>query len=130
MTNGPLGRELFFFDDNKNVIVVAGIDGPEPPNEILVSIREVINSKLIALLSERTSADLNPSMDIVTVSSTGMLTEEQQARFSRALHLLQLDIKTGLEEIDTDLVMMMEDSITDELDNLGLNVEGSQSKVV
>jgi len=128
MTKGPLGRELHFFDDNKNVIVVVGIDGSEPPTDILVSMREVINSMVIEMLSERENADLDPAMDITAISYE--MIEQQEPMFGNAQYKVQFDINTGLEEINTEFVLDIENSVASKLTDLGFNVEGSRSKVV
>lgn len=128
MTKGPLGRELYFFDDNKNVIVVVGIDGSEPPTNILVSMREVINSMVTEMLSEEENADLDRAMDITAISYE--MIEQQEPMFGNAQYKVQFDINTGLEEMNTSLVVDIESSVASKLTDLGFNVEGSRSKVV
>lgn len=130
MPEGPLGRELFFADDNKSIIVLVGIDGPEPPTDILVSLEETVNTTVNQALIDA-GADINATRETVKLTTNPNPTAEQRDKLGGAtLHVQQYDVKTELEEVSMELVNATHNTVVDEVSDLGFNITGTDATVV
>jgi len=130
MVDGPLGRELRLIDDNKKILVLIGIDGPEPPRDIQISLRETVNTTINQALIDR-GADIKPTRETVNLNIEKNPSSRQRDELGGAtLHVQQFEIKTELEEVSQGLVNAVHNTVVDEVDNLGFNVVGTKTTVV
>lgn len=125
MPEGPFGGPRPFASDEKNVLVLVGIDGPEPPNDVLIATQETIQTKI------NQAYDLPAGTHTVDLTTNDYLTDDQkEAVGSRALHVQQFDVKTPWEEITQEQINAVHNEVVDELNSLGYNITGTRTTVV
>lgn len=130
MVKGPLGREIRLLDDNRKILVLLGIDGPEPPNEVQLSLRESVNTMVNRALIER-GGDIDPTRETVNLTINESPTPRQRDELGGAtLHVQQFEVKTELEEVPQVLVNAVHNDVVDEVDDLGFNIVGTKTTVV
>lgn len=130
MVKGPLGRELIFASDNRTIIVLVGIDGPEPPNDVLIATEDVINTSINEALISR-GAEISVSRQTVDLTTTDNPSRQQMNKLGQnTLHVQQYDVETELEEVSMVLVNATLNTIVDELSDLDYNITGTDATVV
>lgn len=130
MANGPLGRELILVDDNKSILVLIGIDGPEPPRNVQISLRESINTVINQALIDE-GADIKPVRETVNLTIQENPSRRQRDELGgNTLHVQQYEVQTELEEVSQGLVNAVHNTVVEEVDNLGFNIVGTKTKVV
>lgn len=130
MAKGPLGRELLLIDDNKKILVLIGIDGPEPPNDIQITLESSVNQMINAALIDR-GADIDYTRNTVNLTVEPNPSAEQRELLGGAtLHVQQYEVKTELDEVTQGLVNAVHNDVVDEVSDLGFNIVGTETKVV
>jgi len=129
MAEGPLGRELRLIDDNKKILVLIGIDGPAPPRDIRISLRETINTKINQALIDM-GADINTNRETVNLTVEENPSRRQMQELDGPLHVQQFEVKTELKEVSQKLVNAVHNDVVDEVNDLGFNIVGTKTTVV
>jgi len=125
MGDSPFGGIRPFVDDDVVVIIAVGIDGPDPPLDVQISLRESISLKVEKVLEDE------PGEPLVEFSVNSNPTEgDRQSLGSRTLHVQQYDIDTGLEVVGGDIPKSLEIEIKKELRQLGFNVVGTEMQIM
>lgn len=125
MARGPLGGPRPFARDTKNVLVLVGIDGPEPPNQILLDIEQLVEDSINKALELKVGA-LN-----VSVTSNDNPTPDQiLALGEKTIHVQQYDVETPWKEITQDQINGVHSEVIKQLNDVGTNITGTKTTVV
>lgn len=122
MGKGPFGGPRPFSRDNKKVLILIGIDGTEPPVDILMSAEELIWNKLNGLVDEDFTVNLS--------TSSHPTSEQKQALGGSFIHVQQYEITTELEEISQGVVNAIHNEVIDVLNENGFNITDTRTTVV
>lgn len=125
MARGPFGGPRPFASDTKTVIVLVGVDGPEPPNDVLLSTEQVMQDTINDAFGLK-----HGTLNVSVTTNPNPTSEQKDAVGDRALHVEQYDIQTPWEEIAQDEVNMIHNEAVSELNNLGFNITGTRTTVV
>lgn len=129
MVEGPLGGPRPLVDDKRTVLVLIGVDGPSPPNEVQMSTEETINSNVNqAIRSGGVNIDVNRDTVNLVVEQNPS-SEQIQALGDKTLHVQQYGVKTELEEIPQGLINAVHNTVVEEVRSLGFNVVGTKTTV-
>lgn len=122
MTSGPFGGPRPFTSDEKNVLVLVGIDGQHPPNDILLSLEESVRVSINQDISANFGVNLNtqerPSQ------------AQKEALGPRLLYSMQFEVETPWEEISQKHINAIHNEVVGELNELGFNISGTKTTVV
>jgi len=129
MAEGPLGANRPFVNDKRTILVLVGVDGPEPPNDIQLDLQEVLNQEVNQALINA-GADIQITRQTVNLTVNGNPTEEQRSALGPGvLHVQQYDISTELEEVSQGLVNATHNTVVDKVQELGFNITGTKTTV-
>lgn len=129
MPTGPFGRRRPFVSDKRTILVLIGVDGSSPPNNIQLDLENTINSTINKALINA-GANIKVTRDTVNLTVEDNPTQQQiDALGGRVIHVQQFDIKTELEEVSQTLVNAVHNTVVDKLTELGFNVEGTKTTV-
>lgn len=134
MLDFPLFRQdssgMFFADDKKNILVLLGIDGGTPPRDIQTDLEETINRKINIAL-QKAGADIDTTRQTVKLTVGENPSRQQRDMLGGGtLTVFQFDVKTELDEVTMGLVNAVHNTVVEEVDTLGFNIEGTETKVV
>jgi len=134
MVDFPVFRQessdLFFADDKKNILVLLGIDGGTPPKDIQTDLEEMVNMKINTAL-KNAGADIDATRQTVKLTVGENPSRKQRDTLGGAtLTVFQFDVKTELDEVSMSLVNATHNTIVEQVDSLGFNIEGTETKVV
>lgn len=125
MTRGPLGGPRPFANDEKSVLVLIGVDGSHPPNDVLIAAETAIE------------VQINQEFGVPAESHTITLTtdsnptrHQKDAVGDRALHIQQYEVKTPWSEIAQGHINGIHNTVVEKINNLGFNVTGTKTTVV
>lgn len=127
MTEGPLGRDLIFIDDNKSVLTLVGIDDTQLPRSERANMESAVERHL------RTQAREGGNDFIEAVNLTvGTNPSEEQRRELGGATLIthQYEVETSFDEIPQRVVNAIHNSVLDALEDIGVNVTGAKTTVV
>lgn len=124
---GPL-RD-FIFKDDKSIIILLGIDGSTPPRDVRLTLQETVNQTINQALIDR-GADIEITRETVHLTISKNPTRQQKELVGNALYLQQYDVETDMEEVSQRLVNMVHNTVVDEVEELGFNITGVETKVV
>lgn len=125
MPEGPFGGPRPFANDTKSVIILAGVDGREPPNQILLDMEQLVQDSV----NRELNLDIG-TIDVHVTSSSNPSREQRQALGERAIHIQQYDIDTPWEEITQDQINKIHEIVIDQLNDIGVNMTVTRTTVV
>lgn len=129
MSEGPLGGPRPFSKDKRTILVLVGIDGPAPPNNVQLSAQAAVNQTVNQALIDK-GADIKITRQTVNLTVQENPSGEQRDALGGAtLHVQQYDIKTELEEVSQALVNATHNTVVDEVRNLGFNITGTETTI-
>lgn len=125
MARGPFGGPRPFSSNRKTVIVLVGVDGTQPPNQILLDMEQLVQDRINRVL------DLKPGTLRVAVTSNPNPTPDQiLALGSNTLHVQQYDVETPWEEITQDQINGVHNEVIRQLNDVGTNITDTKTTVV
>lgn len=129
MPRGPLGGPRPFTRDKKTILVLIGANGPAPPDDVQLSAQEVVNAIVNRALIER-GAKISLERQTVNLTvSSNPTPEQREAVGPGILHVQQYDISTELEEVSQGLINAIHNTVVEEVENLGFEIEGTKTTV-
>lgn len=129
MPEGPLGGPRPFSNDKRTILVLIGIDGPEPPNDVQLSLQESINTTVNQALIDK-GADIEVTRQTVNLTVAENPTREQRnALGPGVLHVQQFDVETELSEVSQGLINAVHNTVVDEVRDLGFNITGTETTI-
>lgn len=125
MPEGPFGGPRPFAVDRKTVLVLVGIDGPEPPRDVLQSAEQLVEDRI------NRSLGLKLGTLTVAVTSNENPTREQRRVFGgRIQHAQQYDVQTPWKEITKEQIANVEHEVRQQLEDVQFNIVGTETTVV
>lgn len=125
MPEGPLGGPRPFARDRKRVLVLVGIDGPEPPVDVLTSVETLIQDKV----NRGIGFEMNEASVSVTTSSSPT-NEQKEALGPRTIHVQQYEVKTIWEEITQRQINAVHNTVVEIMNDTGFNITGAKTTVI
>lgn len=125
MPQGPFGGPRPFSSNRKTVIVLVGVDGTQPPNQILLDMEQLVQDRINRVL------DLKPGTLRVAVTSNPNPTPDQVLALGpNTLHVQQYDVETPWEEITQDQINGVHNEVIRQLNDVGTNITDTKTTVV
>lgn len=129
MPQGPLGGPRPFTDDNRTILVLIGIDQPEPSNNAQLSLQESVNTTINKALIRRGSG-IDLTRQTANLSVEPNLSRQQEDILgASAVHAQQFNIKTELEEVNQRFINAVHNTVVEEVQNAGFNVTGTETTI-
>lgn len=125
MTRGPLGGPRPFANDDKAVLVLIGVDGRQPPNDVLIATETALEVEV------NEAFNLPPNSHTVTLTTNENPTAHQRDTVGRdVIHVQQYEVKTPWREITQRQINAIHNTVVEKINNLGFNVTGTKTTVV
>ena len=129
MAEGPFGFSRPIVSDKRTILVLVGVDGPEPPNDIQLDLQELLNQEVNQALINA-GADIQLSRQTVNLTVEPNPSKEQRSALGPGvIHVQQYDISTELEEVSQGLVNATHNTVIDKVNELGFNITGTETTV-
>lgn len=126
MPEGPFGGPRPFASNRKTVIVLVGIDGPEPPPHILTDMQTLVEDRMNRSLGLRLG-----TLNVSLTTRAHPTREEIEAMGDQTiLHLQQYDVETPWKEISREQINNVRQEVVSQLRDTGANVVATRVTVV
>jgi hypothetical protein len=127
MVEGPLGRQIRLLNDEKNVLVLLGIDGSIPPRDLRINLETSVELSLLEMQEEGG----NDVIDEVNLTVGENVTKQQRQELRGAtIYTQQYEIQTKFKKLPQEVVNAIHNSTIDAVEKLAFNVTGAKTKVV
>lgn len=115
MVEYEIGRDI--------ISVLVGIDGPEPPDDVLLAMQELATGEV------NRAAGFDADRDSVTLVSQSHPSQSQMDVLGRnTIHVQQYDIDLADKEIDQGIVNAVHNDIVGIVSDHGFNITGTATK--
>lgn len=126
MVSGPLGRELILVDDDKNVLVLLGIDG----GVVERSRRNVLEDTVESDVIDKANEGHNKFIKEVNLTVNTDISKPLSQKLNDARYLQQYEVQTSLEEMPQPIVNAIHNTVVEVVDDLGYNITGTRTTIV